>query len=93
MKLRHFGFALAISLGVFLPTLSVGAEDPVTYERFGAVGDGVHDDLSAICEAHEYANQNGLPVKTQARCHVPSGSKALTRLSPRTPTGTPHVLR
>lgn len=27
MKLRHFGFALAISLGVFSPTLSVGAED------------------------------------------------------------------
>ena len=35
----------------------------VTYEEFGAVGDGVHDDFFAIREAHAYANENGLPVK------------------------------
>ena len=35
----------------------------VTYEEFGAVGDGVHDDFAAICKAHDYANENGLPVK------------------------------
>ena len=78
MKLWYFGFVLAISLGVFLPTLSVGAEDPVTYERFGAVGDGVHDDLPAICEAHEYANRHGLPVKTRPAATYHLGSKALT---------------
>ena len=35
----------------------------VTYEEFGAVGDGVTDDYAAICKAHDYANENGLPVK------------------------------
>ena len=35
----------------------------VTYEEFGAVGDGVHEDYEAIWRAHEYANANGLPVK------------------------------
>ena len=35
----------------------------VTYEEFGAVGDGVTDDYAAICKAHDYANEAGLPVK------------------------------
>ena len=35
----------------------------VTYEDFGAVGDGVTDDFVAIYKAHEYANENKLPVK------------------------------
>jgi hypothetical protein len=37
----------------------------VTYEAFGATGDGVTDDLAAICEAHAYANTHNLPVKTR----------------------------
>ncbi len=35
----------------------------VTYEEFGAVGDGVTNDFPAIREAHNYANENGLTVK------------------------------
>ena len=35
----------------------------VTYEDFGAVGDGVTDDFAAILRTHEYANENGLTVK------------------------------
>ena len=35
----------------------------VTYEEFGAKGDGVTDDFFAIKAAHDYANENGLPVK------------------------------
>ena len=35
----------------------------VTYEDFGAAGDGVTDDFVAIYKAHEYANENKLPVK------------------------------
>ncbi len=35
----------------------------VTYEEFGAVGDGVTDDFAAIYAAHEYANANRLTVK------------------------------
>ena len=36
--------------------------DFVTYEDFGAVGDGRIDDLEAIVKTHEYANANGLSV-------------------------------
>ena len=35
----------------------------VTYEQFGAVGDGVADDQAAIVAAHAAANEKGLPVK------------------------------
>lgn len=36
--------------------------DYVTYEEFGAVGNGKADDLEAIVKTHEYANANGLTV-------------------------------
>ncbi len=36
--------------------------DFVTYEDFGAVGDGKADDFEAIVKTHEYANENGLSV-------------------------------
>lgn len=36
--------------------------DYVTYEDFGAVGDGKTDDLEAVVKAHEYANENGMSV-------------------------------
>ena len=36
--------------------------DYVTYELFGAVGDGKTDDFEAIIKTHEYANANGLTV-------------------------------
>ncbi|MBP5210099.1 MAG: hypothetical protein J6125_04475 [Clostridia bacterium] len=36
----------------------------VTYERFGAKGNGKTDDLKAIVAAHAYANERGLPVRT-----------------------------
>lgn len=35
----------------------------ITYEEFGAVGDGKHDDQNAIIAAHDAANKMGLPVK------------------------------
>lgn len=38
-------------------------ENPhITYEQFGAWGDGIHDDTIAIHDAHEYANEHNLPV-------------------------------
>ncbi len=42
----------------FIKTFS----DYVTYEDFGAVGDGKTDDFEAIVKTHEYANTNGLSV-------------------------------
>lgn len=37
----------------------------VTYEAFGAVGDGHTDDMAAIAAAHAYANEHGLPVRAR----------------------------
>ena len=50
----HGGWAPV--LAVRLVNNMTSADDIVTYEAFGAIGDGVNDDLPAICEAHEYAN-------------------------------------
>ena len=36
--------------------------DFVTYEDFGAAGDGITDDSEAIAKTHEYANANGMSV-------------------------------
>ena len=36
--------------------------DYVTYEDFGAIGDGKVDDTDAVVKTHEYANANGLSV-------------------------------
>ena len=36
--------------------------DYVTYEDFGAVGDGNTDDFEAVIRTHEYANENNLTV-------------------------------
>jgi hypothetical protein len=50
----------------------------VTYEAFGAVGDGVTDDLPAICAAHAYANEQRLPVKTSPGAIYHLGRQPLT---------------
>ncbi len=52
----------------------------VTYEAFGATGDGVTDDLPAICEAHAYANAHGLSVRTKPDATYHLGVRALTAL-------------
>ena len=36
----------------------------VTYEDFGAAGDGKTDDMDAVIAAHNYANANLMRVKT-----------------------------
>lgn len=56
----------------------ISADDIVTYEAFGAVGDGVHDDMPAICKAHEYANAHGLSVKSKYDATYHLGGQALT---------------
>jgi len=50
----------------------------VSYEAFGATGDGVTDDLPAICAAHEYANAHGLSVRSRPDATYHLGSRALT---------------
>ncbi len=49
----------------------------VTYEAFGAVGDGKTDDLPAIATAHAYANEHGLPVRAKDDATYYIGSKAI----------------
>lgn len=52
----------------------------VTYEAFGAKGDGVHDDMEAIVAAHAYANEHDLPVRTRADAHYYMGPGAHTAI-------------
>ena len=53
-------------------------EKYVSYEDFGAVGDGVTDDMPAIVKAHEYANAEGLPVRAKDGATYYIGGKNLT---------------
>lgn len=50
----------------------------VTYKAFGAVGNGVADDLPAIHKAHAHANKQGLPVRSNPRATYHLGRQALT---------------
>ena len=52
----------------------------VTYEEFGAIGDGVHDDMQAIADCHAYANARGLPVRARQDAHYYIGGKAITAI-------------
>ena len=52
--------------------------DFVTYEQFGAKGDGATDDLDAIVSTHEYANANGLSVFAKETATYYIGGKAKT---------------
>ena len=50
----------------------------VTYEEFGAIGDGIHDDMPAIAACHEYANENYLPVRARDGAEYYIGGKAIS---------------
>ena len=52
----------------------------VTYEAFGAIGDGVTDDLPAICAAHAHANAHNLPVRARPDATYHLGRQALTAM-------------
>ncbi|MGH8019840.1 MAG: hypothetical protein ACREIA_16485 [Opitutaceae bacterium] len=59
---------------------NVPTDQPVSYEAFGAVGDGAADDLPAIVEAHAFANAHGLPVKSKPDATYHLGRRALTAI-------------
>ena len=44
--------------------LSMNTKRILSYEEFGAVGDGCHDDFDAIIKCHDEANRLGAAVKT-----------------------------
>lgn len=63
---RMFSVALACIVSLLLCACGAheqGETRVVTYSQFGAVGDGVTDDLGAIMRTHEYANEHGLAVR------------------------------
>lgn len=60
------------------PAAKRAADSAVTYEAFGAVGDGVADDLPAICAAHAHANKSGLRVRSNPQATYQLGRRALT---------------
>ena len=45
-----------------LPSVAL-AQGFVSYEQFGAVGDGTADDRAAIVKAHAAANEKGVSVR------------------------------
>ena len=54
---------LLILAGCQLIALACTSPKYLTYEQFGAKGDGVTDDFPAIIATHAAANEKGLPVK------------------------------
>lgn len=66
---------------LLLATLSLGARPRyITYEKYGAKGDGVTDDLPAIVAAHAAANEKGLPVRADSRKTYYIGGKDITAI-------------
>src|SRR5688572_11440738 len=84
--LRIFCLLAAITSGANLcastadSSPALPSERSVNYEAFGAVGDGVADDLPAIVKAHAYANAHGLPVQAKAGATYHLGRRALTAI-------------
>jgi hypothetical protein len=62
------------------PAAPAGEVAFVTYEAFGAVGDGVNDDLPAIRDAHAHANRQGLPVRSNPDATYHLGRRAITAI-------------
>lgn len=58
------GFSILFSATAFAACGNDGKDTQVTvsYEEFGAVGDGKTDDFEAIKQTHKYANENGYKV-------------------------------
>jgi hypothetical protein len=82
-------FLRSVLLGSVVATTTVSAAEakrsvptdrPVNYEAFGAVGDGLADDLPAIVEAHSFANAHSLPVATKPGATYHLGRRALTAI-------------
>ncbi|MCL2195099.1 MAG: hypothetical protein FWB76_04020 [Oscillospiraceae bacterium] len=65
-KLISIVLICLLTLTTFAVAASATSGSYVTYEDFGAVGDGETCDFDAIYAAHAYANEHGLPVRALA---------------------------
>lgn len=68
------------AIAAFFDNSRVTEGTAVTYEDFGAVGDGVTDDLAAIRAAHDHANTHGLPVRSDPDAVYHLGRRAFTAI-------------
>ena len=58
--------AITLLTTVIVSVFSLQAKPKfITYEKYGAKGDGITDDMPAIVAAHAAANEKGLPVKAK----------------------------
>ncbi len=53
-------------------------KDFLSYEDFGAVGDGIHDDFAAIVACHTHANEHSMPVRARDGAIYYIGGAAIT---------------
>ena len=63
MRKRIFAMTILCCLATTLLATAPAHRKYITYEEYGAVGDGIHDDQEAIVAAHKAANEQGLPVR------------------------------
>jgi hypothetical protein len=70
--------SLAATAWAATPVPAATDVNMVTYEAFGAVGDGITDDLPAIVAAHAHANEHGRPVRSNPEATYHLGRRALT---------------
>ncbi len=67
--------------------------DYVTYEDFGAVGDGKTDDIEAIARTHQYANENDLSVfANETATYYISGANKTAYIKTNTDWSTAHFI-
>lgn len=83
----------ALAVLVASAVSAAGQKDYVTYEDYGAVGDGKHDDQAAIIAAHAAANKAGLPVRAaDDKTYYIGGGKALAIIKTDTDWGTARFI-
>ena len=88
---RHLLVGLALLAAATLQ--ATPRADVVTYEQYGAVGDGVHDDQAAIVAAHQAANARHLPVRADdSKTYRIGGGSAVAIIQTDTDWGTAHFV-
>ena len=65
MKAEIKNFTVSLACAFAIVAAASSSTEPITYEMFGAKGDGKTDDRAAIIAAHKAANEKDLPVRAK----------------------------
>lgn len=65
--MKYFSALFLLAVALFFSMNAFGQKQYITYEEFGAKGDGQTNDMPAIIQAHEAANEQGIPVKAKSK--------------------------